>query len=180
MSASAATGFVSVEEYLSNPAYERAEWVDGRIVQLNVGTKSHGRVQSKVSKVFVDYFDAHPGGYVANELRCRLQTPAGARFRLPDVAVVLGDEEEEQGFLDRAPNLAVEIRSPDDSMTELFRKTAEYFANGAKMVWLALPEERSVLVCEPDRSPKSAGSGESLDGGKLLPDLSVEVDYLFT
>ena len=64
-------------------------------------------------------------------------------------------------------------------MTDLFRKTAEYFANGSKLVWIILPEERSVLVCRPDQSPQTASVGDTLDGGDLLPDLAIEVETLF-
>ena len=35
MSASAAPGLISVEEYLSDATYERAEWVDGRVLEVH-------------------------------------------------------------------------------------------------------------------------------------------------
>ncbi|MDQ6665860.1 MAG: Uma2 family endonuclease, partial [Acidobacteriota bacterium] len=50
------------------------------------------------------------------------------RFRLPDVAVVFGAHR--GNFLDRGPDLVVEIRLPEDSIASQFRKLDDYFANG--------------------------------------------------
>lgn len=43
-----------------------------------------------------------------------------------------------------APDLAVEIISPGNSMNDMMRKLGEYFRYGVKEVWIALPEERAV------------------------------------
>lgn len=178
MSASPATSFIPVDEYLANPAYEHAEYAGGRIEELNVGTKDHGKVQARCSKYFVDYFDKNPGGYVAAELHCRLKVRGADHFRLPDVVVVLGDEGAGR-YLDRGPDLAIEIRSPEDSLTHLFSKFSEYFANGTKICWLVLPEESAVLVCLPDQPVRTAVRGDALDGGSVMPGLEIAVEDLF-
>ena len=170
---------VTIEEYLSNPSYEHFEYVDGQVLELNAGSKLHSRVQGKCTRKLDEYFDTHPGGYVAVELHCRLTVSGRTRFRLPDVAVVLGDEASETRFLERAPDLVVEVRSPDDSVGSLTRKMGEYFQNGAKLGWLILPEERSVLIFAPNAPTRTALPGETLDGGDLLPELKIPVDELF-
>ncbi len=169
-----------LEEYFSNPAYERCEYIDGEVVELNVGNKPHSKIQVKCIRRLDEYFDRRPGGYVAAELRCRLLVAGRARIYLPDVAVVLGDEDtSEIRYLNRAPDLVVEVRSPDDSLSALHRKVADYFANGARLVWVVLPEERAVLVFTPGAPTRTAICGETLEGGGLLPDLSIPVDALF-
>ena len=169
---------MSVDEYLSNPEYEHSEYVDGEVVALNIGTKTHSRVQVRCGCELMKYFDHHPGGHVAIGLHCRLNVGGDVRFRLPDVAVVLNDTDEDARYLDRAPDLVVEIRSPEDTLRVLFRKMSEYFTNGTRLAWLILPEEESVLVLAPDRAD-SFGIGETLDGGTVLPGLSVPVSDLF-
>jgi Uma2 family endonuclease len=63
---------LSLEEYLSEPAYARCEYIDGDVVELNVGNMPHSRIQVKCGRKLDEYFDQHPGGYAAAELRCRL------------------------------------------------------------------------------------------------------------
>jgi len=170
---------VSPVGYLSNPAYEHAEYVDGQIVEPTVGSKWHSRVQVNCGWKLDKYFDTHTGGYAAVRLHCRLTIGSRTRFYLPDVAVVLGDDAPEARFLDRAPDLAVEIRSPDDTIAQLTRKMGDYFASGAKLGWLILPEERSVLVFAPHAVPRTFVAGEILDGGELLAGLQIPLDELF-
>jgi Uma2 family endonuclease len=172
---------LSLEEYLSDPAYERFEYIDGQPVELNVGNKPHSRIQGKCSRKLDEYLDRRPGGYLAIELRCRLTVAGEPRIYLPDIAVVLGDEDStEIRFLNRAPDLVVEIRSPDDPLAWLHRKIRDYFANGTKLAWVVLPEERSVLVFTPNAPTRTVISGETLDGGDLLPGLQIPVDTLFS
>src|SRR5713226_7427455 len=113
---------VTIEEYLSNPAYEHCEFIEGEVVPLNVGTKPHSKIQGKCYRKLDEYFDSHPGGYAATELHCRLQIRGRPRFRLPDVSVVLNDESPDSLYLERAPDLVVEIKSPEDTVTYLFGK----------------------------------------------------------
>jgi Uma2 family endonuclease len=170
---------VSIDEYLSNPEYEHSEYVDGEVVTLNVGTQDHGTIQVNCGFFFKQYFLAHPIGYAAAELHCRLIIAGRQRYRLPDVAVVLGERERGARYLDRAPDFVVEIRSPEDSMQSQMRKMRDYFANGTRLAWLILPEEQTVMVLTPDSLPAALGAGETLDGGAVLPGLSVPVSDLF-
>ena len=59
------------------------------------------------------------------------------------------------------------------------RKADDYFANGAKMVWIVLPEEKSVLVLSRNAAPQPFASGESIDVSAVLLGLTIAVDDLF-
>jgi Uma2 family endonuclease len=180
MSASAIPSTVSLEEYLGNPAeYEHCEWVDGHAEPLNLGSKKHSRIQSMASKYFIDYFLEHPVGYVGSELHCKLSIGGRLRYRLPDLAVVVGDESPDEPYLDRAPDLAIEIRSPEDSITWLLKKAGEYFANGSKLVWIVIPEEESVWTLSAAGKLHAFVKGETLDAGDVLPGFSLAVGDLF-
>ena len=169
-----------LEEYLSSPAYEHCEWMDGEAVELNVGNKPHSTIQGNCSIELGLYLRRKRVGYLAIELRCRLRVRGQTRIYLPDLAVVLSDQNpDEIRYLDGAPDLVVEVRSPDDSLSALHRKIQDYFANGAKLAWVILPEERAVLVFTPNAPTRTAVAGETLDGGDLLPDLKIPVDVLF-
>jgi len=170
---------VSVEEYLSNPAYQHCEYVNGEVVPLNVGTRQHAKIQMNCAYEIRTYLKAHPGGYGGTELHCRLTINGETRYRLPDVALSLNDASPESLYFEGAPDLVVEIRSPDDTLTFLFRKMTEYFANGTKFGWIILPEEQSVLVMSPLGPPLSLTAGDTLDGGEIIPGLSFPVADLF-
>jgi Uma2 family endonuclease len=170
------TAPVSAEEYLANPAYEHSEWVAGGVVPLNVGSKKHARIQGRCFRALDEYFDTRDG-FVGTELHCRLEIRGETHFRLPDVAVVLGDFSGK--YLERATDLAIEIKSPEDSVTALIRKSGEYFANGSKTAWIILPEEESVLILTPDGPPRTAVRSENLSGDNLLAGLNIPVDDLF-
>ena len=179
MSTSTPVKHVTEEEYLHNREYKHCEYVDGQVVPLNVGHKSHARITAKCCRKFDEYFDEHRGGYAAAELHCRLKIRGVTRYRLPDVAVVLGDESPDELYLQRSPDLVVEIRSPEDKVAFLLRKADDYFANGARMAWIILPEEHSVVVLIPNANPQTFASGESIDVSAVLPGLSIAVDDLF-
>jgi len=173
-----ATNSISVEEYLSNSAYEHCEYVNGEIVSLNLGTKQHARIAVRCGYKLESYLEQHPIGAVYGELHCKLRIGAETRFRLPDVCVVRGSFEGR--YLERAPDLCVEIRSPDDAISSLIAKFSDYFTNGCKLGWLILPEEHTVLVLTPGAaSPQVAGMDDTLDGGALLPGLQLPVASLF-
>ncbi len=181
MAVPSAVSPITIEEYLSNPAYEHCEYIDGQAVEINVGSIPHSKIQAKCTQQLVDYLKGRPGGYAAVELRCRLSVAGRTRFYLPDVSVVLAAAaSSETRFLEGAPDLVVEIRSPDDSLTALIRKMDDYFANGAKLAWLILPEERSVLIFTPNAATRTALPGEIVDGGDLLAGLQIRVDELFS
>ncbi|MBK9168642.1 MAG: Uma2 family endonuclease [Bryobacterales bacterium] len=168
---------VTVEEYLSDPAYEHCEYVDGEVVELNMGTDSHSRITIKCGRWLDEYLDRNPGGSVHAELHCRLTIGGKTRYRLPDVCLVRGSFE--GPYIERAPDLCVEIRSPKDSVGDQIAKFDDYFVNGCKLGWLILPEEQTVLILAPASGPRVARIGDTLDGGEVLPGLQIAVASLF-
>ena len=177
MSAPVAVG-ISEQEYLTNPEYEHCEYIDGEVIPLNVGTKSHSRIQVKLARYLDTYFDERPIGYAAAELHC-LTNSKKRIFRLPDICVVLNDDQPGTRFLERSPDFVVEIRSPEDTVAYCTRKMEEYLDSGSRLGWLVLPDDQAVVVFKPDRPTRTLMSGEKLDGGELLPGLEIEIAKLF-
>ncbi len=174
-----AAGPVSIEEYLSNPAYEHSEYINGEVVPLNVGGKPHGRIQGRCFRRLDEYLDTRASGYAGTEVHCRLTINGKTSFRLPDVALVLNDTTPNARFLEGAPDLVVEIRSPEDTIVSILRKMTGYFANGAKLGWIILPEEQSVIVFSRTAQQRTFVAGETLEASDELPGLSIQVSDLF-
>jgi Uma2 family endonuclease len=105
--------------------------------------------------------------------------------RSPDISFMAkerlqGLEELPDGFLEGAPDLAVEILSPSNTVEEIHNKLVEYFENGSRLVWVINPKEKYVLVYrssqEPDRLLKSV---DSLDGEDIVPGFTLPIAELF-
>jgi len=77
------------------------------------------------------------------------------------------------------PDLAVEIKSPDDTYTELRLKAAYYLANGSETVWLGYPEKRMVEVSRKGSDVEILLESDTIDGGDLLPGFSLPVRDIF-
>lgn len=84
-----------------------------------------------------------------------------------------------KGFLTGAPDLAVEVLSPSDDPKEVAAKIAEYLENGARLVWLVSPDERTVTVHQNAVSARILHAGDVLDGGAVVPGFSLPVLDLF-
>src|ERR1700735_5032750 len=104
----AAATLVSIEEYLSTSWDPDREYVDGRLVERNVGELDHSDLQGIVYSLL-----RKRGLYAFVELRVRAK-----RFRIPDVLAVRGSRPTGR-FLIQPPYIAVEILSRDDRAGDL-------------------------------------------------------------
>jgi Uma2 family endonuclease len=103
--------------------------------------------------------------------------------RGPDVSFVgfarLPPDRIPEQFIPGAPDLAVEILSPSSRWTEVEEKVADYFAAGARLVWVVDPGERRAIVRYPDRPPRVLAAAESLDGEDVVPGFALALAELF-
>ena len=81
------------------------------------------------------------------------------------------------------PDLAVEIKSPSNTMAELRRKAGIYLKHGTQLVWLVIPDSESVEVCRLDDTgeiqSEIVDSSGSLSGESVLPGFELELTKLF-
>ena len=104
--------------------------------------------------------------------------------RAPDVAFVAAHRLPPRGvsmhgFLELAPDLAVEIRSPRDRTRGSQSKVAEYLDAGVRQVWVVDPPTRSVTLHAPGIAARRLAEHEELDGGEVVPGLRAPVAALF-
>src|SRR5580658_7636803 len=102
----------TVEEYLRTSWSPDRELVDGRIEERNLGEKEHSILQGYLTYLFIAN-RAKWSVEVFPELRT--QTKA-TNFRVPDVLVVRA-EDKFQRYITKAPLIAIEILSPEDTVT---------------------------------------------------------------
>ncbi len=165
------------EEYLHNSEYEHCEYIDGQAVELNIRTKRHSKIQAACTSALVAFLSKHGGGEAFVELHCKLAIDGQVRYRLPDVAVILGDQD--FIYYKGAPDFVIEVRSPEDRIADQKRKIDDYLANGCRLAWLIIPEDRSVLVHAADAPMRVVLEGAVLDLNPLLPGFELEVAEIF-
>jgi Uma2 family endonuclease len=132
---------VSVEDY-QNTSYDLdMEFVDGVLVERNVGDWLHSLIQSNVLFALRRKYSHLK---VVAELRSSV---TGTRYRLPDVCVLLAAPQ--TIYLLDAAYLVVEVLSEGDVMSVVIETLKEYANRGVPNVWLIDPRLRLMWKYEP-------------------------------
>ena len=133
-----ATGtLVSPEEYLSTSYRPDCDYVDGVVLERNLGEKDHSKLQGAL----LGYLYSRRkewGIHVFPEQRVQVRR---TRFRVPDLCIVAGAEPAEQIFT-KPPFIYIEILSKDDTMTQMQERIDDYLQFGVGHVWLIDPRTR--------------------------------------
>jgi Uma2 family endonuclease len=130
---------VSAEEYLNTSYSPDREYVDGVVVEREVGERPHSRVQANLTR-FLE--QRYPHLFPWPEQRVR--TVQGKRWRIPDVCVTL--EDPDMDVFETPPILCIEILSRKDRMSDLLEKLEEYRAFGVPDVWVIDPRRRKAFT----------------------------------
>lgn len=161
----------------------RYEIVNGELIDMGNSGAKHGYVCSVLMILLGGYVHIQKLGAMFDSSTA-FKLKSGNK-RSPDVSFMAkerlqGLDELPDGFLEGAPDLAVEILSPSNTVEEIHNKLVEYFDNGSRLVWVINPKEKYVLVYrssqEPDRLLKSI---DTLDGEEIVPGFSLAIAELF-
>jgi Uma2 family endonuclease len=159
------------------------EIVNGELVDMGNSGALHGYVCSLLLAALTSYILLKKLGVILDSSTAFKMKNGNKRS--PDISFfakerLQGMTELPSGFLEGAPDLAVEVLSPGNTIEEIDEKIAEYFENGARLVWVISPTQHYILVyCsaqEPDRLLKSI---DSLDGEDVIPGFTLPVADLF-
>lgn len=129
----------TVREYLRTSWSPDREFVDGRIEERNLGEKEHSIIQRYLTFLFM-LKRTEWGVEVFPELRTQTQS---TRFRVPDVLVTRVDDAFER-YITRPPLIAIEILSPEDTLSAMWMKAEEYRQFGIEHIWIIDPDPRIV------------------------------------
>ena len=84
-----------------------------------------------------------------------------------------------EGWATVAPDLVVEVVSPNDKVEALERKLAEYREAGIPLIWVIYPRTRTAQVLGVNLARTEIGHDGSLEGGEILPGFSFKLSDLF-
>jgi Uma2 family endonuclease len=160
-----AATLVSVEDYLSTSYSPDREYIDGRIVERNLGEKTHSSIQRNLIGWFWDRRKELPLQAFPEQ---RVQV-SPTRFRIPDVTVVKASQFQGEIFT-VPPHLCIEILSKDDTMDYMQDKIDDYLHFGFPYVWIINPRLRKGYVATQAGLVEAAsGVLETSDPGIRVP-----------
>jgi Uma2 family endonuclease len=161
----------------------RNELVKGELRPMSPAGGEHGAVIMYI---------AVPMGYYAEERDQGIVLASDTGFivrrnpdtvRAADAAFVRKDRIPPGGlpvqFIPFAPDLAVEVMSPWDTMPELEEKVQDWLAAGTKLVWLVLPKRRVIKVYRSPADVTILTEKDELDGEDVLPGFRLPVAKVF-
>lgn len=137
-----------VDEYLRT-SFDGAdcEYLDGEVVERNIGERLHGLVQGMLVRLLGE-MASRLGIELIPEIRIQITSH---RYRLADLAVWRSASRGER-IPKTAPFLAVEILSPEDRMVRMQPKISEYLSIGVEWVWVIDPDEKKA-ICYSRQNP---------------------------
>jgi Uma2 family endonuclease len=174
---------MTVDDFFRLNPESRCELVRGEIVAMSPKKWLHGRLTDWIDKLLTPYLEQKPIGRLAIEAGFLTgQNPD--TLRIPDLVYVSyarWSREAEEAVIDAeevlplAPDLAIEIRSPDDRWSAVEAKIDEYLRAGVHLVWVIDPRRRSVHVYRSDGSVTRLTLSDTLTGEDVLPGFEVSV-----
>jgi Uma2 family endonuclease len=155
------------------------ELIHGEIVEKSMPTELHGVITGRIFGEIYIHLKQHPGGRLGPEIRNRMPDD-NHNSRQPDISYYADDSRPivERGAVPQMPDLAIEVKSPDDTYKEMREKADYYLANGARMVILVLTERRTLEVHQPGKL-EILTIDDTLDGGDVLPGFRLAVKDIF-
>lgn len=161
----------------------RYEIINGELIEMGNSGALHGYVSSNLMILLGAYIRTHKLGVMfdsstafkmKNGNKRSLDISFFAKERLQGLTQL------PTGFLEGAPDLAIEILSPGNTVEEMHNKLVEYFENGTRLAWIIHPIETYILVYhsaqEPTRLVKSA---DTLEGEDVIPGFTLPMVELF-
>lgn len=175
---------LTLEEFLRMPGIDDSpgkEFIDGRIEAKVAAQKKHSLIQLEFASFLNAFARPRRLGLAFLELRC---TFAG-RSILPDIAFLLKEKialDEDGEPIDEtnvAPDIHVEIISPDRRVQKSRSKLEHSTANGCSLGILIHPYRGMVEVFRPGKASEALLEDGVIDGDPVLPGLLLPVRDLF-
>ena len=180
--AESTTGLMTADELLRLGDDVRGELIRGVFCEMSPPGVDHGRVATRLAGELYIFLKSHRLGEVINEMGVWTERDPDT-VREPDVAFFsaerLPPDVSVTGYAEVAPELAIEVRSPNDSRPQVRAKAQMWLSHGVRLVWVAHPDTRTIDVYAAGAAVTTLGEGDTLDGGDVLPGFTCAVSAVF-
>jgi Uma2 family endonuclease len=164
---------------------KRFEIVDGEWREIDMAGKLHGAIEANLVMLIGSFVKTNKLGrvYTGDTTYILDGTPDDIRvMRLPDVSFVATeriDNTDPHGYHYLAPDLAVEIVSPSERISDVRAKLNDYLDAGTRQVWLVFPDTQQVTVHHPNGTSVTYNKDKSISGENVLPNFTLNVGEVF-
>jgi Uma2 family endonuclease len=159
-----ATMLVPVEEYLRTTYHPDCDYVDGEVLERNLGEHDHSDLQTELAH----YFRSRRKQWRLHAVVEQRVQVAPTRFRIPDICVMKGGGPYPPIFRE-PPFICIEILSKDDSLRSTQKRIDDYLKFGVPNVWVVDPTDRRAWTYSLE------GNREVRDGVLRTENPSIEV-----
>lgn len=135
---------VPLTEYLNTSYRPDCDYLEGELLERNVGEWDHARLQGLLYGYLLSR-EKQLGILVVPEQRVQVKA---RRFRVPDITVLAGPRPA-GGIITEPPFLCIEILSPSDRVVEMQDRIRDYLDFGVCYVWLIDPKTGLTFVYTP-------------------------------
>lgn len=175
------TRLLTIEEFERLPDDGwRLELVRGHVVREPPAGFDHGDVAFGIGTLLRRFVDERALGKVVGTDSGFVLFDDPPTVRAPDVAFVREDRLDFDGtrFAPLAPDLAVEVLSPSNTMSEIHDKVLDYLDAGSQLVWVVDPVSGTITVYRSRHEIRLMTADEEIDGDEVLPGFRRRVSEL--
>ena len=162
---------------------KHVELVKGEIVEMAPAGGEHGEIALAIGSLLRTFIRrdklgttyAAETGFILSHDPDVVRAPDAAFLSAAHVAQL----ERQEGFIEGAPDLAVEVVSPGDTDLEVQEKVAEYLQAGTKMVLIVRPRFKTITIHRSLTQVRILTLDDTLEGEEVLPGFTVPVREIF-
>ncbi len=174
---------ITADDLLAMPNEDDYELVSGELVERISCAESSWIAANLVGLFASVYSHSQPGYFFLPDCGYQCFPDDPDRVRRPDVSFVrkgrFPGERVQRGYIRIAPDLAVEVMSPNDLASEISVKVEEYLEAGVPLVWVISPDAETVIIHRVDGSVTKLHLDDELSGENVLPEFRCRVSELF-
>ena len=178
-----ATRPITIEEFETFPREGRWELINGEPVELALSVDESSSIGATIIGLLGSFIRPRGLGRLYGADGGFVLFPDRPTVRVPDAAFVRAERapqgQARRSFPRLAPDLVVEVLSPSDRASEVVAKSEMYQEAGVPLIWRVDPEPKTITIIASGKSPRVLQSGDTLDGGDVLPGFSVPVAEIF-
>jgi Uma2 family endonuclease len=173
---------ITAEELFQTPNLGRCELVRGELNMMTPAGFKHGLIVINLSSLLNNFVKSRNLGRITGAETGFIIRRDPDTVLAPDVAFIRADRLPEnlpQGYFDGAPDLAVEVLSPNDRASEVQAKIRDWLEAGCKAVWIVDPKTKSVTIYKSNHDIAVLSTADALADTQLLPGFSAAVSEIF-
>ncbi|CAN5832294.1 Uma2 family endonuclease [soil metagenome] len=178
------TGLMTADELLM---MQNSRWgyelVRGKLKKYMPAGNLHGIIALKIGRIVGNFVEENNLGVVVAAETGFLISHNPDTVRAPDSAFIGKEKLAKYGITEKffpdAPDLAVEVVSPNDRKKDIEDKVQDYLAAGVNLIWIIYPQKQFVAVHRQSKIVSILFETDELEGEEVLPDFRLPLEKLF-